>query len=78
MTLICSPAQGGTASLLQMHIDLPFLFDPLSFLITLWEKFRVSSYKASCRQDCFKMSPGKIRGGYFTAFSLYIDAFNQV
>lgn len=30
MTLICSAAEGGTVSLLQMHIDLPFLFDPLS------------------------------------------------
>lgn len=75
MTLICSAAEGGTVSLLQMHIDLPFLFDPLSLLITLWEKFRVS-YKASCRQDCFKMSPGKIQGGYCTAFSLYVDPFN--
>lgn len=78
MTLICSAAEGGTVSVLQMHIDLPFLFDPLSLLITLWEKFRVSSYKASCRQDCFKMSPGKIQGGYSAAFSLYVDPFNQV
>lgn len=78
MTLICSPAEGGTVSLLQMHIDLPFLFDPLFLLITLWEKFRVSSHKASCRQDCLKMSPGKIQGGYSTAFSLHIDPFNQV
>lgn len=78
MTLICLAAEGGTVSLLQMHIDLPFLFDPFSLLITLWEKFRVSSYKASCRQDCFKMSPRKIQGGYSTAFLLYIDPFNQV